>query len=363
MKWVVLALGCALPRLLEAQPASTPEAAAAPAPAVEDTAPDVPTVPAAPVARLMLLPTQSTGIDPIVGRFVDRALRRAAETLGYEVLPPADASAALVQVGAPYPPSMADLWRATHHAGVERGVLAIAWASNGRYMVQIRVASRDGSGPFYAQGDAGSADLEQQVALLLPRALPPPNAAPVTPSAPAAPSPQPAPSAGAAPAPSVKPEAPTAPRFFAGPPPKPAAPYRFRLAVHDDVALGLSPGWFWNDVLGVRIDAQVADATFVGAHLGYADLQGRRGRAHSLLPYVQLEQRIPLHGRALQLPLRFDLGYLVRNGGFLRLSSGLAIALWNRLELVLDLLSPTFWMTPQSSLFSLDLGAELCLTL
>jgi hypothetical protein len=190
----------------------------------------------------------------------------------------------------------------------------------------------------------------------LPQALPAPDAAQAA-----------APKAAAQTAQAVTAEtakpAPQGPRFFEGPPPKPAEPYHYRVALHDDVAFGLSTGWFWNDVIGLRVDAQVADATFVGVHLGYADLQGRHGRAHSVLPYAQLEQRIPLVGRSVEIPLRFDLGYLVRNGGFLRLSSGLAFALSERFALVLDLLAPTFWLTPQSSLFSLDLGAELCVTL
>jgi len=307
---------------------------------------------------LLLVPTQTIAIDPIVGRFVDRAIRRAASALGYDVMEQAEAGEVLQQLAAAYPPSMAELWRATHRAGAQRGVFAVAWASGGRYHVQIRVASRDGRGPFYAQGEAGSADLEQQVAALLLQALPAPNAtqAAAPEAAPRTAQPVPAPANEAAPAPQ-------GPRFFQGPPPRPAEPYHYRLALHDDVAFGLSPGWFWNDVIGLRVDAQVAHATFVGVHLGYADLQGRHGRAHSLLPYAQLEQRIPLVGRAVDIPLRFDLGYLVRNGGFLRLSSGLAFALNERFSLVLDLLAPSFWLTPQSSLFSLDLGAEVCVTL
>jgi hypothetical protein len=137
-----------------------------------------------------------------------------------------------------------------------------------------------------------------------------------------------------------------------------------RIAVREELALGLAHDAFINDLIGARVDLGLSENTWVGAHLGYANLEGRVGREHSILPYVQLEQRIPFGaGRALSLPLRFAAGYLIRNGGFVRASSGLAVPLGRRSELAFDLLAPTFWSTPDAVLFSLDLGVELSATL
>ncbi len=331
--------------------------------------------PQAEAPALVLVETQGVGVDPVVGRFVDRALRRSAQALGYRVLAPGEGRRALQQMGAAYPPGMPDLWRCAYRLQAAHAVFAVAWASAGRYVVQVRVASRDG-GPAYAQGDADNAGLESRAAALLVQALVPAAAVAPTP----APAPAPAQSAASGlqagePEPGTAPVAPgpaapaarSAPgatqRFFARSAPAPRAPPRFRLALHNDAAFGTGRPAFFNDVVGARVDYGLGEATWLGAHLGYADLAARHGRVHSVLGYAQLEQRIALAGGALQIPLRFDLGYLARNGGFLRLSSGLAVGLGSRLELVLDLLAPAFWLTPEGSLFSLDLGTELAIRL
>jgi hypothetical protein len=135
---------------------------------------------------------------------------------------------------------------------------------------------------------------------------------------------------------------------------------RVRLALHNDVAFGLAEDSFINDVLGVRADLRLDARLWLGLHVGYANLQGRAGRVHGVLPYAQIEQRIPLaSGRALAIPLRLGLGYLLRNGGFMRLSSGIAIPLGAHHELVLDLIAPAFWTTRDRTLFALDAGVEL----
>jgi hypothetical protein len=307
--------------------------------------------------RLLVLETQVIGIDEVVGRFVDRALRRSAESQGFVLLPPGEGQRALQAMGAAYPPSMADLWRATYATQAERGVFAVAWASEGRYVVQVRVASRDGGGPAFAQGDADSAELEQRVEALFRQALS--QALPAMPSQLAARS---TPSQPPVPAPIARPATPVTSATVV-PATAHAEPRHLRLALHEELAFGLAQRSFFNDVLGGRFDLQLGGDTWLGAYGGYADLDGRHGRVRSVLLYAQLEQRIAVIGRELQVPLRFDLGYLVNNGGFLRLSSGLSFALGEHLELVLDLLAPTFWSAPSRSLFSLDLGAELCVTL
>lgn len=312
---------------------------------------------------LLIVETQTTGVEPVVGRYVERALRNQAQARGYRVLDPEQARLGMQQLALAYPPSMADLWRVTYRAQARYGVFAVASVKHGRYRVKLSLASRDGDGPYYAAGDASSAELEAMVAGLLEQALPRPAASVVGEGAVAEPSAVPLANAATQPPLTPTPPADTAPplRFFANTPnePKTVAP-RFRLALHNDLALGLAEDTFVANVIGGRVDYRIGDATFLGAHFGYANLPGRNHRVPGLLPYLQIEQRISILPEGpVSIPVRMALGYLVRNGSFMRLSSGLAFALSKRAELVLDLLTPTFWVTPSRTLFSLNLGVEL----
>ena len=180
---------------------------------------------------------------------------------------------------------------------------ALVSAEHGRYVVQVRVACRDGSGPFYAQDEASAEQLEAVSAALLRKALPAASGAAQEP-APSAPpvavdasaentTPEPAAPAPAAPA------APPPPHFFAESEAASApAPLRVRIAVREELAVGLASDDFINDLIGARVDFGLTDTLWLGAHLGYANLAGRAGRVHSVLPYAQLEQRIALGSRA-----------------------------------------------------------------
>jgi hypothetical protein len=153
-----------------------------------------------------------------------------------------------------------------------------------------------------------------------------------------------------------------APTPSSPPPPLDTAPEapRFRLALHEELAFGLADDPFFANVIGARFDVRIADQTWVGAHLGYANLPARSGRANNVLPYAQFEQRIPLtEGSSFAIPIRLAVGYLPENGGYLRLSSGLAIPLGARSELVFDLLAPSFMQTPDKTLLAMDLGTEI----
>jgi hypothetical protein len=120
--------------------------------------------------QLLIVDTHPNGVDPVVGRFVDRALRHEAEAIGYAPSTAGEGVRALQAQGYAYPPSMADLWRVLQRSPAERAVSALVWAERGRYVVQVRIACRDGSGPFYAQGEAGAEDLESVSAGLLRQA-------------------------------------------------------------------------------------------------------------------------------------------------------------------------------------------------
>jgi hypothetical protein len=298
--------------------------------------------------RLSLLETHAIGVDPIVGRVLNRELRKAAEALGYEVSGTEQSRETMQALEASYPPTMADLWRIAHRAQTERAVLAVVWASGGRYVVQIRVASLDGSGPDYAQADVGADDLTERVPSLLGEALAPPGET-LPPKA------ERDLEADAAEGRSFFLDEDTSSRLT-------PRLRRLRLALHGDSAFGIADDGFFNQLVGLRLDYRFGEELSLGAYLGYANLRGRDDRVSSLLPYVQLDNRVPIvPGGSVAIPLRVGLGYLVRNGMFLRLSAGLALPLGDRVELVFDLLTPTFWLTPNATLFSLDLGVELAL--
>jgi hypothetical protein len=131
-----------------------------------------------------------------------------------------------------------------------------------------------------------------------------------------------------------------------------------RLALQTEGAVGVYPGDFYNHLLGVRLDLVFSPHVSFGGYLGYANLKGKDGRAHDLLPYVQVEYMAgPLGG--IRIPLRFASGYLPRNGPVARLSTGFAFALTPTLDLVTELLAPMIWVTGDQMVLSMNLAAEL----
>jgi len=131
-----------------------------------------------------------------------------------------------------------------------------------------------------------------------------------------------------------------------------------RLALQTEGAVGVYPGDFYNHLLGVRLDLVFSPHVSFGGYLGYANLKGKDGRTHDLLPYVQVEYMAgPLGG--IRIPLRFASGYLPRNGPVARLSTGLAFALTPALDLVTELLAPMLWVTGDQMVLSMNLAAEL----
>lgn len=135
-----------------------------------------------------------------------------------------------------------------------------------------------------------------------------------------------------------------------------------RLAVQTEGALGVAGGAFYNQLLGARLDFRFSPAVSLGAYLGYANLKGKEGRAHALLPCVQLEYAAPLAPR-LRAPLRFGTGYLPRNGPLARVAAGLAFALAPSVDLVAELFAPTVWVTSNRALLSMSLALELAMKL
>ena len=132
-----------------------------------------------------------------------------------------------------------------------------------------------------------------------------------------------------------------------------------RVAFQTDSAIGVS-GKFYNHLLGARLDvcAVRASTTCLGAYLGYANLKGQDGRAHSALIAFLIDHRAQVSG-VFSIPIRFGSGWLVKNGPFLRASAGLGFRVSERVDLTFDLLAPTLWVTGKQPVYSLDLAGEL----
>lgn len=302
-------------------------------------------------APILVLDAQTAaGIDPAAGTYVTDQVKRTAAAAGYLPIPagaeapdPAHPQAE----GQASPPSPSDVLRLTQARHAERGVFASVSASGGAYVVYLFVASADQTGPFTAQGTAASADLAPMVDGLLRSILPPPIDAGCAVT-------QPVPGASLAQPTSLHATAPSATSDSAAP----AHPWRLALATES--AFGLTDNFFYNHLLGVRLDRRFSSRVAFGPYLGYANLKGPDGRASNWLAAAQLEYQVGLWNTdAVTLPLRFGAGYLPKNGPTLRLSAGVSFALSNTVNVAVDLLAPMFWVTHNQTIVSLDVAAEL----
>jgi hypothetical protein len=316
-----------------------------------------PAVPPPALQRCIVIDAAPYGVDPVVGRYVSQTMRTTAAELGYAVLTPDESVAAAQAVRMPYPPAPADLWRATWAARAARGVFARVWAERGQYVVELTVASADGGGPFAARGGASAQDLVATVGRLTREALPPPDVS-------TAPQAQPVPGAqlpgaqlpGAQVAASA--EAPSQPST----PPRRrrGRARRWVFATQLDLAFGASRDFFFNALLGARLDYRITPDIRLGAYFGYANLRGKDGRASNLLVLAQVEDRVRVSsGTDVRVPLRLGVGYLPKNGPVVRLAAGIGFPVSNRVELTFDLLAPTFWVIPGRTVISLDVGVEV----
>ncbi|HEX7476680.1 MAG TPA: hypothetical protein VF331_02635 [Polyangiales bacterium] len=329
--------------------AATPAPVAAPAPA-----------PARP--RVLLAAASCAGVEATVCGAIDAAAFASLERDGFAPTAFDDARAALAVVAAAEPPSVADLWRASYAAGAVYGVMFRASAEAAGYALEIQVAIRDGRGPFGERVAVSPAELSAGVERLLEHTLlAAARVGAVVPAAPRATAAATAAAVGGGPGHAG--QVPALQASAAGPAATASDSGHLRLAAQTESAIGFSRDGFYNHLVGGRVDYRVSPNFSFGGYLAYANLRGRDGRVGSALYYLQIEQRIPIApGSKLSIPLRLDLGYLVRNGSVLRVASGLAIPLGERFDLVFDLLAPTFWLTPERSLFSLDLAVELGVT-
>lgn len=269
-------------------------------------------------------------IDPSLSALCERQLTRSAQGLGYQLTDPAvTAHAAAGLFGALTPERATGLVQQT---GSAFGLFAHVESSAGRYRVSIQLAAANAplrSSEAWGVSTDLYASIDQAVRSLLPPAA---SLAPAMPAPPLAP----------------------ARREEEEPFPE----GRFRLAFGGSVAFGVSPGPFRNVLAGARADRRFTEQASMGLALYYANLKGRDGRAHNLLPLALFEYRIDL-GSDWAVPLRFGSGYLPKNGPVVKLAAGVSLPLGENLELSTELFAPTVWITNERAVLSLDLGAEI----
>jgi hypothetical protein len=322
-------------------PAPSPAPVPAPSPAAPTPAPvqPAPVPPIAPAAQPHLSVFRvhlAAGIDPSVASLVAQQLRRTAVLQGYTVTDDAVADAAIARAGASgalSPDRAADLVRGT---GAAYGVFANVQSSGGAYVVSIQLVPSAGGVPANAEARGVSSDLYDAIDRAVRANLPP--AASLAP-----PTPAPAPAPALAPTPA----------------PEEYGPARFRLAVATEGAFGVSGGsFFYNHLAGVRFDRRFDDRAAMGLQINYANLKGKDGRVSNFLPWAMFEYRVDL-GSGFAVPLRYAMGYLPKNGPVARASAGLAIPISDAVDLNLDLLAPTLWITHERPVMSLDVAAEI----
>jgi hypothetical protein len=358
-------------------PAETPGPTAPPAEADADVPPELaddealeevepPPPPGAPGAeaapegermRMLVVDAATFGIDPVVGRVASARMRATGEEMGYQVLSPEQTVAAAQQLRMPYPPTPADLWRVSWVARAHRGAFARIWAHAGQYVIEITVASLDGAGPFFARGTAGADDLREVVDRLTREAVPPPNV--WTEGQAAAGRPGAAGTTGPRPGEAVVEPEPAPEERERRPEEPPAELRRWSLTLQTEGAIGASQDVFYNHLVGVRLDFRVTRSILLGAYVAYANLNGRDGRADNLLVMLQFENRIRIASDLdLTIPLRGAIGYLPFNGPVIRLAAGVSYAISPEWEIGADILVPTFWILPDRTAVSLNLGLE-----
>ncbi len=304
-----------------------------------------------PPMRALVLITATTGIDPVVGQHITTQIKSSLTNMGYEVLSDAIVADAVARTQMVYPPAPADLWRATHGAQAHRGVFARAWAENGKYVTEIVVASADGAGPFFARGSFTADTLLSGVDGLVQQAVPALGVWQITNQQNAVGLPTTDPNAAV----SAPPQSQREPIR-----PEPPIKNRLRVALQTEGAFGVGDEFFYNHLVGLKVDVKVGRTILLGAYLAYANLQGANSRVGNILPMALVENRIRIGRPAIfTIPLRIQGGYLPKNGPVFRFSGGLNFELTERIELGIDLISPTFWVLPERTAFSFNLGAEL----
>jgi hypothetical protein len=120
----------------------------------------------------------------------------------------------------------------------------------------------------------------------------------------------------------------------------------------------LRGGKFVNVLAGGRFGFNWSPRVAFELGVAYANLKGKEGRVHNVLPEVSVVYRIPLPSPVLGVPFRVGAGYLAKNGPTLRASFGLDLAVTPNTVIELALLEPMVWVTHDRAEASLNVGAS-----
>jgi hypothetical protein len=126
-------------------------------------------------------------------------------------------------------------------------------------------------------------------------------------------------------------------------------------------AFGVSQGFFYNHLVGARLDYLFTERVSLGPYIGYANLKGPDGgRTNNVLVYLQFEYAHPLSDSGdLSLLFHFGSGYLPKNGPFERVAVGFGYSVSKDLRISLDLFAPAFWVVRDATSISLDMALEV----
>jgi hypothetical protein len=151
------------------------------------------------------------------------------------------------------------------------------------------------------------------------------------------------------------------PFLLLGPSPAPTAapsddsvPHPLRLGLMSTSAFGVTHAKFYNQLVGARLDYRFTSRFAFGASLAYANLKGKDGRVHNVLPEVSTEYRVPLQKEAYGMPVRLGLGFLPKNGPTMRLGLGLDFAFSDRVTCELIPFEAMVWLTRERPEVSLN---------
>lgn len=294
-------------------------------------------------STVAVVDAEPVGVAPESAAAVTRQMYATVARLGYLAVPEDRTRAAAT---APHAGTRtaADLYAIAVATHAEHALSATLGALGERYAVSVTLANADRTGPFVRTAVTDAASLEVTVDSLTRGLLPP------------APGDQDVGNGTAARGETAR------------PPPKAV----HRISLNTEGAVGLTSGinestttkepTFYNQVVGPRFDYGFPNDFAAGLFVGYANLKGMNGRVSNVLSYVQLEYRTRVSKSSdFRIPLRFAVGYLPKDGPFLRLAAGVNFPLGNGVHLGLDLVAPAFWVieSQNRTVLSLDGAAEV----
>ncbi len=307
---------------------------------------------------LVAPPAYGANVPPEVASAVETELRKAAADHGYEVPSATHTHRAARRYLLPMPASAADLWRWGWALGAQIVVQARIRAIGRAYRVRWTLVLLDGSGVEEGEVSAPPDTLRPTLAHTFAASLPPLERWRAEEAERLAASSRPFPLATRLEPPDAP--APLFPRRRATA--RMLHPWGASLVGAGGLRVEGPGGALW--LTGARIDRTLSQgaqaAILLGATLQYANLPGRRNRAHNLLLCLDLESRLRFSSsNDAFLSLRMGLGYLPFNGPLIRLDGGMGWSLSERFEALLLPGALSFWFLPRAPAITWNPGVQL----